>query len=360
MIGDVAALLNTRRRQLGIPMLRPGLVIGIDADLRGKVTMLLVDGAGHPAAVAKVARTGASEHALVAEYSALGDLQALVGGSEPSLPRPLLFERVRNHAVLVTSTVPGVPLSVGYYRRGHVRSAERVGADFAAAGDWLARFHQVAGVSTVPLAEAWQSHLAPLFARYRHVVGRSEWETRLVDRLRLEADDLGDLAVPLGFVHGDYCIGNVLLDRGAVTGVVDWELGRARGPVLTDVYKFAASYGSFLDRADPPRSGRLPGHPGWADVRAGWGDRSSWPNLVNFLYAFTGVGWFPGIVRDYLDAQYRRLGCSPALEPLLLTAFVAEQALALDNPVYREGYRRLLRVLDELATTRPAVRPAVA
>jgi hypothetical protein len=151
----------------------------------------------------------------------------------------------------------------------------------------------------------------------------------------------------------------VLLDRNAVAGVVDWELGREPAIALTDVFKFAASYGSFLDRAAPLRRGGVAGHPGWAAAKARWGRHSTWPNLAGFLYAFRGAGWFPEAVRDYLDANYRRMGCPVELQPLFLTAFVVEQVLVLDNPVYRQGYRDLLRALgrmyDDYSTQRPVV-----
>jgi hypothetical protein len=84
------------------------------------------------------------------------------------------------------------------------------------------------------------------------------------------------------------------------------------------------------------------------DVRARWGERSTWTNLIGFVYAFLGSGWFPEVVRDYLAANYRRLACPPEVQPLFLAAFVAGQVLTLDNPTYRRGYRELLHVLSEL------------
>jgi hypothetical protein len=362
VIEDVLRMLDARGGELGLPRLRPGVVIGIDADPAGKVTMLLLDDHGRPRAVAKVGRRpGSDARRLTNEHAALIRVRRhRLATIAESVPRPLLLGRVAGRLVLVTSAVPGAPLSVRYYRPGHVRSAARVGADFTAAARWLAAFQSDTGLTTISCEQAWHTYLAPLLDRYRATVGWSNWEAALHARMRRWAEDLGSEPVPVGAVHGDYCIGNVLLDGDAVVGVVDWELGREPAVALTDVFKFAASYGSFLDRSAPRRRGGIAGHPGWAAARARWAGHSAWPNLAGFLYAFRGTGWFPEIVGDYLEANYRRMGCSAEIQPLLLTAFVAEQALVLDNPVYRRGYRDLLRALGRMYDDYPPLRRAVA
>jgi aminoglycoside phosphotransferase (APT) family kinase protein len=361
MIDEVVRMLGDRGPALGLPRLHPGVVIGVDADPAGKVTMLLLDDDARPRAVAKVVRRpGGDAGPLADEFAALVRVRrhelALAGST---VPRPLLLDRVAGRPVLVTSVLAGAPLSVRYYRPGHVRSEPRVRADFTAAAEWLAKFQSDTGLQTVSCEQAWHTHLAPLFSRYRATVGWSEWEASLYHRMLRWVDDFASTPVPLGFVHGDYCIGNVLLDGDAVTGVVDWELGREPASALTDVFKFAASYGSFLDRAAPPRGDGIAGHPGWAAARRRWGTHSSWPNLAGFVYAFRGAGWFPETVRDYLDANYRRLSCPAELQPLLLAGFVVEQTLVLDNPVYRQGYRDVLRALADMYDDYRPLRPAV-
>ena len=79
-----------------------------------------------------------------------------------------------------------------------------------------------------------------------------------------------------------------------------------------------------------------------------------WPNLVGFLYAFTGQGWFPDLVRGYLAAGYERLGVPAGLQEVFLPAFVAEQATTLADPVYRRGYRDLLHALAAGRSAGPA------
>ena len=56
MIADLVRMLDERGAELDLPRLHPGVVIGVDADPAGKVTMLLVDDDARPRAVAKVGR----------------------------------------------------------------------------------------------------------------------------------------------------------------------------------------------------------------------------------------------------------------------------------------------------------------
>jgi hypothetical protein len=324
-------------------------VIGIDQDSTAKVTLILFDQDGRPGAVAKVARQATTERALLAEHAVLLDLQRsrlrTVAGE---LPRPLLLERIGRRAALVTTALPGAPLTVRYYHPGHVQDPGLVAEDFRLAGSWLSRFQQETATSRAVLgAQFFDDWIRPTFARYRNAVGWSGWEAQLLDRLSLVAHELADVPVPLVAVHGDYAIGNVLVDGGHVCGVVDWELGRRVGLPFSDLFKFAASYGSYLDRAAPPRHGRLPGHPGWAEAVQRWGGLvdAGWTNAINFLHAYFGRGWFPDLVRAFLLEHFLRLGVPLSASALFLPTFVAEQAMTLQNPVYRNGYRSLLSVL---------------
>jgi hypothetical protein len=349
VIGAVCDRLNALGPRQGLPPLCSGMVVGIDRDPAAKVTIFLFDEAGVPAAVAKVARRPAEEAALRAEHAVLLDLRAAyLPTISAELPRPLLMEPVGGRAVLATTVLPGSPMTVRYHEPGHVQDPGLVAADFRLAGSWLRRFQdETRSGEPCGTAEAFDRWVRPTFARYRDRVGWGAWEERLLEQLALLAGELGDVAVPVVAVHGDYATGNLLVERGRISGVVDWERGRAAGQPLSDIFKFAASYGSYLDRAAPPRNGTLPGHPGWAQARDRWGAFAGWSNAVGFLYAFLGQGWFPDLVRAFLAEHLRRLALPLAACALFLPVFLAEQAMALDNPVYRDGYRSLLSVLAD-------------
>jgi aminoglycoside phosphotransferase (APT) family kinase protein len=251
-------------------------------------------------------------------------------------------------------------MTVRYHRPGHVRSPSAVAGDFSAAAGWLAAFQQDTGQGAMSCAEAFGTLAVPAFERYRAAIGWGEAEERLLARCAATAQRLADSTVPVCAVHGDFAPGNLLVDdpggaRAGVCGVVDWELGRALGTPFTDLFKFAASYGSFLDRAAAPGRSGPRGHPGWGDVRSRVAVADPWPNLVGFLYAFRGHGWFPDLVRAYLADGYQRLGVPADVQEVFLPAFVAEQATTLQDPVYRQGYRDVLHELADDSATRPAM-----
>ncbi len=350
-----------RCADLGVPPPRTGMVVGIDRDPGAKVTVLLFDGEGRPTAVAKMTRRSHTDAPLRAEHDMLAALTArglpTVGRQ---VPRALLLEGVAGRTVLVTSALPGGPMSVRYHAPGHLRRPALVADDLAAAAGWLAAFQQDTGQGAMDTAEAFRVFALPAFDGYRSALGWGHPEQRLLESCAEGAERLAGRALPLCAVHGDFAPGNVLVEdaggprRSPIVGVVDWELGRTRGTALTDLFKFVASYGSFLDRAVASGRSGPRGHPGWDDVRRRLPAQDPWANLVGFLYAFTGQGWFPDLVREHLAAGYRRLGVPADVEDVFLPAFVAEQATTLADPVYRQGYRDLLHALAARTTSRPA------
>jgi aminoglycoside phosphotransferase len=347
---------------LGVAAPCSGLVVGIDRDPAAKVTVLLFDVAGRTSAVAKVARRRSADGPLRAEHAALTAMaSARLPRVREQIPRSLLLQHVADRTVLVTSAVPGGSMMVRYHTPGHVGSASVVAGDLRAASEWLAAFQQDTAAGTVGLQEAVRTYCLPALDRYREEFGHDPVERRIRARTQWLASRMARVAVPLCAVHGDYALGNVLVQDGPggprVSGVVDWELGQPCGPAFTDLFKFAASYGSFLDRAAAARGSGLRGHPGWGRTRASLGQPNPWPNLVGFLYAFQGTGWFPDLVRGYLHAGYRRMGVPAQVQEVFLPAFVAQQATTLSDPGYRRGYRDLLGVLAE-GTAEPSRTPA--
>jgi hypothetical protein len=336
----------------GIPPVTGGIVIGADYAPDAKVTLLLFGADRAPRLVAKLARHPETEAALAAEYAMLTNLWAVPARSvTPELPRPLSLERIRGRLMMLATAVPGTPLAVRYYTPGHVRHRDRVARDFAMAGAWLARFQEQTCRGVVTLGpDTFEEWISPILDRYRFDVGCAAWEARLFGYLRDLTASLRGTRVPVVAVHGDYAPGNILLASGQVSGVVDWELGKEAGLPFSDMLKFAASYGSYLDRACPPRAGGRAngapvGHPGWSQARDRWGATPGWSNGTGILYAFFGSGWFPELVRGFVDNHLRRVKVPASAMQLFLPVFLAEQVLALSQPAYRNGYRALLELL---------------
>ncbi len=330
-----------------------GVVVGIDRDPMAKVTLLLFDDRGELTAVAKVARNPGVEPALRREGTALCRLAAeALPSLRPQVPRPLLLERIAGRLVLASTAVAGAPLTVRYYTPGHVTNADSVAADFAMAGRWITALQCETPTATATLGEAYQRYVVPIVERYRRLIGGSCWELQLFAAIEDDARALADLEVPTPLLHGDYAIGNILVQAGAVAGVVDWELCREASLPLLDVLKFAASYSSFLDRAQPPRADRLRGHPGWRAASQQWPAPAGWMNLTGFMYGFFGKGWYPDLVRGFVAEHATRLGLPPSVLPLLIRAFLLDQATVLDNATYASGYRALLHAVHDTLTDR--------
>lgn len=344
MIDPIRAFLNSRHRDgwaSGLPI-AGGIVAGADKDPAAKTTLLLFDDSGTPAAVAKVARRPAGERALRSEAAVLTDLWAegtpIVHGF---VPRLIAIERIAGRLVLCTSMVGGSPMTRRYYRPGHISSPELVRRDFDLAGGWLEQFHRQTRRTAVFDPEMGSVLVDRVLARYVARFGQTADEEVLFADVLRAADDLFGMELPMVGVHGDYAIGNLLVDRDRVSGVVDWEFGSVGGPPFRDVYKFPTSYGFYLDRAAPGRRA-VPGHPGREAMAARWSRFGDWPNLIGFAYSFFGRGWFPDLVRDYVLVGLDGLQIPHAANAVFFPVFLAEQAVALDDPEFQQGYRSLL------------------
>ncbi|MEA2557583.1 MAG: hypothetical protein QOG88_1121 [Actinomycetota bacterium] len=332
---------------LGEPHLHGGsIVLGGDRHPDAKVTVLLFDNQGAPAVAAKMARGGSiGATALTAEYEALLRLHAALAsaGEGLGLPRPLAFGEVGGRLVLAETVVTGAPLTTRYYQRGHVTEPGAVDADLEMVATWLRRFRADSNAGTVPLdASTFDEWVASVFLRFADTFG---WGPELEDLLRdvrERARELMGCPIPVGGSHGDLAIANVLVDGDHVSGVVDWELGAIGAPPFADIYKFPLSYGAFLDRAAPAGSGVVSGHPGRHEIGVHWSRYGDWPNLIGFAYAFFGQGWFPDRIRSFVSGELADLGLPGSINAVFFPAFLAHQAMVLPDPVYREGYRRVL------------------
>jgi aminoglycoside phosphotransferase len=352
MIPPLLALLQARWAALrpGHPAPVRGIVAGVDRSPAAKVTLVLFDQAGTLAAVAKVARTAASEPGLVQEHQALSHLWRL-GEDAASVrrhtPEPLLLERVAGRLALVVSPLAGRPMTAAYYTPGHVTDPATVAADFALAAAWLRAFQRETATGRQPFdQDRLDRWVGRLIRDYRAEVGWSATEEKLFTEVHTRAEALLGLPLPTAAVHGDYWMGNLLIDQtGKLCGVIDWERGRGDGPCLLDLYKFPTSYGLYLDRSYP--GGDVPGHPDRRRWQGRWGHLGDWPHLAGFGYTYYGDGWFPEQVRAFISGHLDALGVPSAANAVFFPLFLAEQALLPGHPKTRAANRAMLHALGE-------------
>ena len=311
----------------------PGLsavVVGVSKDPNAKVTLLLVsERTGMPVMAVKVPTTPIAAAAVESERTALVDLHARhpdVGlDTVPRIVGTVELDGLRG---VVMTAVPGTPMTSEYMRRGR-SPRRRAETHLRAVSEWLASFHSVtaAGSAAIDMDADVTSGLRARFGD----------DDRLPDDLASLAAVHARLGTEFGartVVHGDLWFGNVLVEGGRVTGVVDWEAACACGEPVRDLARFAIMYALYLDHGTS-RGRRL----------RPTDRRRSLPWGAGVEFALNGSGWFPELFRTFLRDGLRRLGASPAVWREVVLAGLADVAARTDDPVYGRSHLELFRRL---------------
>jgi aminoglycoside phosphotransferase len=297
------------------------LVAATSKDPNAKITVLLVSPeSGQPVLAVKAPTTAAAERAVEVEARMLAELQ-----DQPLIPRVVGFVEFEQRRAAVMTALPGQPMTTAYSRRRHTRSADRVAADFAAGGSWLADLQRETAQEYAAL-EMDAGVVSRLRERFG---GEADLERLAAIHARLRRN-----RVPRTVVHGDFWLGNILASDDRVTGVVDWEAATTSGEPVRDLVRFANMYALYLDRRTRPGR-RVAGHPG---LRAGrWG--------AGLEYAINGTGWFPELYRRFLEDGLARLGADPWSWHDAALAGVAEVAALTDHEEFARLHLELFRRL---------------
>ena len=290
-----------------------------------------------PELAVKIATTGEGSQAVEQEARILVDLRRMeLGLLRGTIPRFVQVCEHEGRSALVASALPGVPLARAYATWPHIARPGHVAGDFAAAGDWLARFQDATYSAPAPV-----DLLSGAAARIRRLApaGTGPGTTDLADRIERTHALLAAHTAPRSAVHGDFWFGNLLVDQpgtGRVTGVVDWEGATTRGEPLRDLGRFAITYSAHLDRRTPAGL-RVPGH---------WRLRADHDGAA-VVYGLSGTGWYPRLVRSFLTEGLRRLGLPEELWYAVAWAALADMAAAEpDHSVARRHVRTLSRLPD--------------
>lgn len=212
---------------------------GVEADVRllGRATVglsqetwfleLVGDGPSRPV-VLRLPTPASGTAAILTQRAAL---QAVVGSSVPA-PAPLWFDdgidNPFGRPFVVMQRLPGV-VPVGWHE---IAEPQRSGLAEQAV-DALAALHAI-DVTQTPLAGARPSRtvaLDGLLGLFARLVPLPLVLTAALDWLQRTAQAAGG---PPVIVHGDYRMGNLLVDHGRLSGVLDWEMA-APGDRLADL-----------------------------------------------------------------------------------------------------------------------------
>ncbi|NUR99587.1 MAG: aminoglycoside phosphotransferase family protein [Kribbellaceae bacterium] len=310
-----------------------GVLIATSKDPDAKRTFVVtppagtyVDGPAGPVAI-KIPVTVAAAGAISRETRmlvALGEID--LGEFGRTVPRYLETLDSDGLPAVVTTVLRGVPMSVTYHRWLHTSRPRAVAEDFALAGGWLRHLQlATAGART---RITW-AHEVSGDVRTRWS-GHPKFEAAQV-RLAAADRQLRGHRVAATVVHGDYWFGNLLVDDGRISGVVDWESGTRSGWPLRDLVRFALSYCLYLDRHTRP--GReVRGHRGLR--RTGFG--------AGIRYGLLEAGWLPDLVRLYLRTGLETLGLPTILWYGAALAGLGEIAATANDDEFAAQHLELL------------------
>jgi aminoglycoside phosphotransferase (APT) family kinase protein len=307
------------------------VVVGASKDPNAKLVVLLVSPASsRPVLAVKAPTTDAAASAVAVEERLLAALRPLLPDAlADAIPEVVGAVDYRGRRAAVTTAMHGKPMSTSFIAWRHTASRHRVEADFAAVAAWVEELQRATAVGRGPvdLDGGAATRLRQRFARDPGLL----FDLRRLSELH---ERLGRSSTPRTAVHGDLWFANVLVDRGRVSGVVDWEWGRLEGEPLRDLVRFAHMYALYLDRRTRPGR-RVAGHAG---LRADhWG--------AGLAHAIHGRGWFPDVYRRFLQDGLARLGASPSLWRDAALAGIAEVAAFTDDPEFARRHFELFRRL---------------
>jgi hypothetical protein len=308
------------------------LVVAASKDPNAKLTVLLISpDTGRPVIAIKAPTTDLAARAVRVERQVLLELHTRVSdrirASIPAVVDSVAFE---GRTALVTTALPGAPMTTTYHGWRHTASKVKVGGDFATVASWLADLQTATARDRTPidLDGGVAARLESRFADDPEI--GSDLERLAVIHERLARD-----TTPLTLSHGDFWFGNILIEDERVSGVVDWEAGSATGEPVRDLVRFANMYALYLDRSTK-RGREVSGHPG---LRAeGFG--------AGLEFALGGNGWFPDLFRHFLQHGLTRLGASPDNWRSAAMAGIAEVAAFTDEHEFARHHLQLFRRIN--------------
>ncbi len=313
-----------------------GVLISASRDPDAKLTFVMTSrhGTATERLVVKIPSTPAAGEAVDHEGRMLVEIRRLpLGRLLATVPRYVESLVVDGRPVLVSTALPGTPMSVAYHHWAHTARPAAVSRDFGRALGWLRSFQ--AATTRGDHGVDWPAQVLET------VRGRWDGHPALagaVARLEEARHRLSGCTLPGTAVHGDFWFGNVLVEEGAVSGVVDWEHAVPLGSPLSDAARFVLSYALYLDR-HTAEGRRVLGHPRL--TRTGFA-----PGIA---YALSEAGWFPDLVHHTLARHLEQLGVSGDRWYDVALTGLGEIAASANDDAFGAGHLELLAGLPARA-----------
>ena len=317
---------------LGVPG-RAGVLMCASRDPDAKLTFV-VSASAHAAAaeqlVVKVPVTEGAAKVVEDEARTLVRLRCLdLGALGPTIPRYVRSAVVGGRTSMISTSLPGRSMAVGYHSWRHTARRHLVREDLRLAAQWLATFQADTTSGVAPLT--WPAQTAAALAE--RWAGHPRLEAA-ASRLTLAQEHMEGLRTPVTFVHGDFWFGNLLVRDGQISGCVDWEAASPQGCPLRDVARFMLSYALYLDRHGRPDH-RVPGHRGLRRGQFGAG----------VSHVLTTDAWVGRDLRGFVGAALSRLGLPRSLWYDVALTGLAEVAVTANDDDFAGSHLGLLASL---------------
>lgn len=197
---------------------------------RGKSIAILAGGASQ--IVVRMSRSAVMTEDESRSYRLLQQIQANPAVAHQT-PQPLGSEIVGDIAFFAQSHVGGQPLST------KIRDSNR--ADYLLEVSGFLRALN-ANLATSPIVSFDDGPAASIIQPMIRFALQHLADDALREKATaLLADALSGASGRLGIVHGDFGTGNILVEGTRITGVIDWEAGRAFGSPLLDAFNYLDS-----------------------------------------------------------------------------------------------------------------------
>jgi hypothetical protein len=255
MLPEIVSYLKTHWKELDVFEARPCRFSYLMQDRNRPSCFIFADGESQPRFIAKFASTEANRLCLHREHEMITIIHDLTS--------PEIGATVPSHLALLTSgwdlaaietILPGTPMAPTDVFTGERAAIER---QFTLVYEWLLAFQDCTRRNVLLDGPELQRVIVdPLAERLPNLDISTDVRTNIENVLIL-AEALEGCVFPLTFSHGDMNPTNFLLDRGRVTGVVDWEwAGRESLPTM-DWFNFVHLFGwiTLLHRRDYPSFG---------------------------------------------------------------------------------------------------------
>jgi SAM-dependent methyltransferase len=346
LLDELASFIRSSWGSLGLPgrpPVRSSTIVVAHRKTPSAVVSVLVLGGSVPI-VAKLPRYGGRNAAVRREADNLELVFRAVGGAlQQTLPRPLGLHVVGDSEVALQTVVPGRHLVAETAAERLSRRMLRRQLDLTFS--WSASLQEASGRWVIVDDDLVDATLVPLVRSAVSMLGDDERVAALLDRAIEHARALSGTPIRMSVAHGDYWAGNILIQAGRVSGVVDWERASLDELPIWDPVKAVMDAAYHLDRyRSVPRSGPE-GLPRWGELGP-WEELADPQRAMGFRAVMAERSWLSDLFRDALTRAFIRaeipVGWLPVAVPFhLVREFVHADVSARSV----EGWGSVLRAL---------------